>query len=207
MKRIKICGLINKKDALAAASLGAWAVGFIFYKKSLRVVEPKVAKKIIEALPKGVIPVGVFVNETEANINQIAKECKLRAIQFHGEETPAFCAKFKKYKTIKAIRIKNAKDLNAIKRYKTDFYLLDTYEKGLKGGTGKVFDWTILKAAKIPAKNVILSGGLNPKNIAQAIVDVKAYAYDTSSGVERRPGKKCQRLLKNFVSAAKGAKG
>jgi len=196
--RVKICGLTNKKDALSAAALGAWAVGFIFYKKSPRFVEPEVVKKIIEALPKSVIPVGVFVDETEANINKIAKECKLRAIQFHGKETSAFCAKFKKHKTIKAFRVKNASDLKNVIKYDTDFYLLDTYQEGLKGGTGKVFDWEILKVSKIPANKVILSGGLNPKNIAQATVSVKAYAYDASSGVERRPGKKCQRLLKSF---------
>ena len=206
MVRVKVCGITNSEDALKAVYYGAWAVGFIFYKKSSRFIEPKIAKKIIEALPKGVISVGVFVDESEKNINQIAKECQLRAIQFHGKETPSFCAKFKDYKTIKAFRIKDAKDLKAISKYKTDYYLFDTYQKGLKGGTGKVFDWGILKNAKIPAKKVILSGGLNPENIAQATREIKAYAYDVSSGVERRPGKKCQRLLKKFFKAAEGEK-
>ena len=198
--KIKMCGITDKKDALAASSFGAWAIGFIFYKKSPRYIEPKKAAKIIEALPKSVIPVGVFVDAKEDEIKETAKFCKLKAIQFHGKEMPSFCQKFKEYKTIKAFRVKAARDFKGIKKYKTDFYLFDTFKKDVFGGTGSTFDWSILKG--IPSKNIILSGGLNPKNIAQALCDVKAFAYDVSSGVERRPGKKCQRLLKKLFREA-----
>ncbi len=198
MAKIKICGITNKKDALAAASFGAWAVGFIFYKKSPRYVDPKVAKKIIKDLPKKIIPVGVFVNETASNIKNIIRDCGLKALQLHGDETPSFCKKFKDLKTIKAFRIRNKNDFKKVLKYKTDYFLFDTYKQGFFGGTGKVFSWDSIKDAKISAKKIILSGGLNPKNIKEAISSVKAYAFDVSSGIEKRPGKKCQRLMKSL---------
>lgn len=204
MVRIKVCGITNKKDALAAARLGAWALGFNFYKKSPRYVLPEAAQKIIRALPKRIIPVGVFVNEREGEVRRIAKLCGLKALQFHGNETPLFCKKFKGLLTIKAIRLKNKANLNQAVRYKTRFILFDAYQKDLFGGTGKSFDWALLKSGKIGALKIILSGGLNPENITQAVQSVKAYAVDVASGVERRPGKKCQRLMKKFFNNAKG---
>ncbi len=198
MVRIKVCGLTNKKDALAVVNLDVWAVGFIFYKKSSRYVEPKDVKKIIDALSSKTLTVGVFVNQEEQEINDIVKTCGLKAVQFHGDETPKECMKIKGVKTIKAIRVKNKKDILKAAKYKTDYLLFDTFKEKVFGGTGKVFDWNLLKDKSLNKRKVILSGGLNPKNIVEAASSVKAYAFDVSSGVERRPGKKCHRLLKTF---------
>jgi phosphoribosylanthranilate isomerase len=206
MVKIKVCGIKNKEDALRAVSLGAWALGFIFYKKSPRYISPEVAAKIIQALPKKVVSVGVFVNETEAQISRIAKSCGLKAIQFHGDESPAFCKKFKGVMIIKAIRIKNKADFKKANNFKTDFVLFDTYQKQLFGGTGKHFDWSLLENRKGLKSKVILSGGLNQENIGKAISSVEAYAFDVSSGVEKRPGKKCYRLLKKFFHQAANSK-
>lgn len=204
MARVKICGLTNQKDALSAAELGAWALGFIFYKKSPRYVEPKTVKKIISILPKNLLTIGVFVNEPLENIKHIAQDCGLKALQFHGQETPFFCAQFKQYKTIKAFRIKDRIESAEILKYKTDYYLFDTFKEGAQGGTGEVFNWQVLKGQKIPGCKIIVSGGLNPDNIQGALSTLPAYAYDVSSGVERRPGKKCTKLLRKFFEQVKG---
>ncbi|MFA6378814.1 MAG: phosphoribosylanthranilate isomerase [Candidatus Omnitrophota bacterium] len=202
MARIKVCGITNKKDALKAVRLGAWALGFIFYKKSSRYIAPEIAKKIITVLPKKIISVGVFVNANDKEIRQVVEMCGLKAIQFHGNETPKFCLQFKGMKTIKALRVKTKSDIKKASLYKTDFLLFDTYKKGSFGGTGKSFDWDFLGTQRNILKRSILSGGLNPENITEAVSLVKAYAFDVSSGVEKRPGKKCQRLLKKFFGQA-----
>lgn len=204
MVRIKICGITNPKDAFAAAELGAWALGFIFYKKSPRYVSPDTANKIIRSLPKTILPVGVFVNHSLGDIKEIAQYCRLRVLQFHGDQTPLFCQKFKQYHTIKAFRMIGRCSAKKILQYKTDYYLFDTYDPNRLGGTGKIFDWTLLKDLDLPAKKIILSGGLNPDNIHGAMNAVSAYAYDASSSLERREGKKCLRLLKKFFQQAKG---
>lgn len=204
MVKIKICGITNKEDALRAARLGVWALGFNFYKKSPRYVAPETAKKIIQSLPKKVISIGVFVNQREGDIKCIAKSCGLKALQFHGDETPVFCKKFKGFLTVKAIRLKNLASLAKASKYKTDFLLFDTYQKDFFGGTGKSFDWNFLEDKRILRRKVILSGGLSPENIGRAVKNVRAYAFDAASGVERRPGKKCQRLMKKFFNNAKG---
>jgi len=202
MVRIKVCGITNKEDALKTVSSGAWAIGFIFYKKSLRYIAPETAKKIIAALPKKIISVGVFVDANEKEIAQTVKLCGLKAIQFHGNETPSFCTQFKGIKTIKALRVRTKSDIKKASLYKTDFLLFDTYKEGSFGGTGKAFDWDLLSSQKNVLKRSILSGGLNPDNIQKAVSLVKVYAYDVSSGVERRPGKKCMRLLGKFFEQA-----
>ena len=203
MVRIKVCGLTNKQDALAASRLGVWAAGFIFYKKSPRYIPPSKAATIIRALPKKVIPVGVFVNAPAQEIRDVIRECRLKAVQFHGDEPPVFCAQFKNVITIKALRIARASDLKKACCYATNFILLDTYQKGLFGGTGKSFDWALLRQSKLSPRKLIVSGGLNPENIHPAVASVQAFAFDVSSGVERRPGKKCQRLMRKFFEQAK----
>lgn len=205
MVKIKVCGITNKEDALKAVVLGAWAIGFNFYKKSLRYINPRAAKGIIKTLPKKVIPVGVFVNDSEARVKRIAKLCGLKILQFHGDETPEFCKRFKGILTIKAIRLKDRESLRNADCYKTNFILFDAYQKDLFGGTGKSFDWSLLRNKKGLGSKMILSGGLNPENIGKAISSVKAYAFDVASGVERRPGKKCQRKMKRFFDNAKGS--
>ena len=202
MIRIKVCGITHQQDALVACALGAWALGFVFYKKSARFISPLEARKIIKALPPFVVPVGVFVNENEAKVQQIADFCHLRALQFHGEEPPGYCERFKGYKIIKAFRVKKRLNLTQMGSYeKIHYYLLDTYEPGRRGATGKTFDWEILRNKRFP-KPFILSGGLNPRNVAQAFKIASPYAVDVSSGVERSPGRKDERLLEDFFVRA-----
>jgi len=201
MVKVKICGITNLEDAKAAVSFGADAIGFIFYKKSPRYISPAKAKKIIAQLPPYIIPVGVFVNEKAPHLKRIIKACGLQAVQLHGDESPAFCRQFKKCMVIKAVRVKSAEDIKECKRYPVDAVLLDTYVPGTYGGTGKVFDWKSI-ARKKPRIPVIVSGGLNARNVARAIRTVKPYAVDVSSGVEYMPGKKSEKRLKQFFKNA-----
>jgi len=201
MARVKVCGITNVRDAMRAVDAGAWAVGFIFYKKSPRYISPAKAKKIIAQLPPYIIPVGVFVNEKAPHLKRIIKACGLQAVQLHGDESPAFCRQFKKCMVIKAVRVKSAEDIKECKRYPVDAVLLDTYVPGTYGGTGKVFDWKSI-ARKKPRIPVIVSGGLNARNVARAIRTVKPYAVDVSSGVEYMPGKKSEKRLKQFFKNA-----
>ncbi len=203
MVKIKVCGITNSKDAQLACRLGAWAVGFIFYFKSPRYVAPAKAQKIIRALPKAVVPVGVFVDEPLESIRAIVAQCKLKAVQLHGSETPAACSCIKNVLTIKAVRVKSRADIVKALRYSTDFILLDAYHKDLLGGTGKIFNWDLLSNRKKTKSKIILSGGLNPENIRKAVALKNIYAFDVASGVEKRPGKKCVRLLRKFFRQAK----
>ncbi len=189
MTRVKICGITNKDDALAAAKLGAWALGFIFYKQSPRYVSPFKAKKIIDELPPFVTPVGVFVNLKEGAVMDIAEFCGISTLQLHGDESPQYCRRLKKFKLIKAFRVKEDFNISGLGEYPVSAYLFDGHEKGVFGGTGKTFDWDIIKEKKIP-KPVILSGGLSPENVASAVRGLSPYAVDVSSGVEKEPGKK-----------------
>lgn len=196
--KVKICGITNEKDALLAASLGASALGFIFYRKSPRYVSPVKAKNIIGKLPPFVSPVGVFVNESEWNVKRIAEFCGLSTLQFHGDESPHYCRRFKGFKIIKAFRVQDGFDLKEVSPYKTDAYLFDAFDKKMYGGSGKTFDWKIIRQARTLGKLVILSGGLNPQNVAEAIRQINPYAVDISSGVEQFPGKKNEKLLREF---------
>jgi len=198
MVRVKICGITNERNALAAVKYGAWALGFIFYAKSPRYVTPAKAKAIIQCLPPFVTAVGVFVNEQLNVVKRIAEFCWLNALQFHGDETPAYCRKFKGYKTIKVFCIKDKLDSKNILRYKTDAYLLDTFHEKLYGGSGKTFDWSLLKSLRKLKVPIILSGGLNPSNVAGAVKTFRPFAVDVSSGVEQSPGQKSQKLLREF---------
>lgn len=196
--RIKVCGITNREDALDAAYEGAWAQGFIFYKKSPRYVSPSKVKKIIEALPPFVTPVGVFVNQNEGAIRDICSFTRIKTIQLHGDEDPIFCSHLKEYKVIKAFRLKDRIDLSHLSSYKTvDAFLFDTFQEHSFGGTGKTFSWDILKDTKIN-KPFILAGGLNIQNVKEALGEVSAYAIDISSGIEKSPGIKDHRLMKEF---------
>lgn len=199
MTKIKICGITNKKDALGAVSLGADMLGFVFYNKSKRYVEPNKAKDIINELPPYVANVGVFVDEKAEKVSEIAEDLSLDILQFHGDESPSYCDDFKdRFKVIKAFRLKDKKDLKTINDYNVDFYLLDTYKPDTIGGTGETFDWKILKDFEF-LKPIILSGGLTPKNVAGAIKEVAPYGVDVSTGVEELAGKKDLELMKKFV--------
>ena len=201
--KVKICGITNKKDAQAAVRLGADAVGFVFYKKSPRYILPEVVRSIIKDLPNNIKKIGVFVNAREKSIRRIAKLCKLDMIQFHGNESPRFCERFKDYKIIKAFRIKEKNDLKRVLKYKPFAFLFDTFIKSKAGGTGKNFNWRLVKHLEGTNRPIFLSGGLNEKNIQEAMQIVRPEWVDVSSSVEISPGKKDHQKVKKFVKIAK----
>jgi len=198
--KVKICGITNLEDALLAVKWGADALGFIFA-PSPRRVGVEVAKEIISHLPPFIITVGVFVNERRERVAEIAEYLHLHVLQFHGEETPQYCQGFPQ-KVIKSFRVKDEGILEVIPRYRVDAYLLDTYSPSSWGGTGKTFNWEIAKDAKRYGR-IILSGGLNPDNVQEAIKVVSPYAIDVASGVEESLGKKDPEKLKSFILQAK----
>jgi phosphoribosylanthranilate isomerase len=205
--RIKICGITNLEDALLAASLGADALGFIFYPKSPRYVTPEAARQIIAQLPPFVAAVGVVVDEAAATVQDLAGHVGLDWVQLHGRETPEYCRSLDR-KVIKAFRIKDESSLSELGPYReaAAALLLDTYKKGQVGGTGEIFDWHLAKKAKEYGQ-IILAGGLTPENVAQAIAAAQPQAVDVASGTEAAPGRKDPEKLKAFLAAARGASG
>jgi len=200
MTWIKICGITNLEDALKASYLGVEALGFIFA-PSRRRVEPSPAKKIIRSLPKTLLKVGVFVDEDPEEVMRIVEYCGLNALQFHGKESPLYCQTFF-YPVFKAIRIKNLDSLREIENYQDVTILLDTYNPQQAGGTGNPFPWEIALRAKEKG-NFILSGGLNPDNVGEAIKKVRPWGVDVCSGVEMCPGKKDSSKMAEFVRRAR----
>ena len=206
MTKIKICGITNVTDALKAAELGADAVGFIFYSKSKRYVDKETAKMIIDSLPPFITKVGVFVDEDEETVTEIQSYCGLTALQFHGSESPEYCAKFRN--VIKAIRVKDEADVRLAKKYEphVSAILFDTYSDNMQGGTGKTFDWKMLSTLRLK-KPVILSGGINAQNVADAMAVVKPYAIDSASGTEAKPGKKDHGKMKMLIDTINAGDG
>ena len=205
--KVKICGITNEADAAAAVEAGADALGFVFYPKSPRAVTRETARDIIAGLPPFVTTVGVFVNEPLDMIKDIREFARLDKLQLHGEEGPEYCANLQGG-VIKAVRVKGAEDLDSLKeyddnRYNVGAFLLDAFVEGTPGGTGTTFDWSIAVEAKRYGR-IILSGGLTPENVAEAVERVAPYAVDVSSGVERTPGVKDQELVRRFIEGAKG---
>ena len=201
MVRIKICGITNLEDALLAAELGADALGFIFYAKSPRKVAPEVARSIIAQLPPFVAAVGVFVDEAAAVVEEVAARVGLDWVQLHGQESPDYCRNLGR-KVIKVFRIQDGDSLRLLADYQgaAQALLLDTYKKGQVGGTGEIFDWHLAREAKKFGR-IILAGGLNPENVAQAIEVAGPDAVDTASGTEAAPGKKDPAKLRAFFKA------
>lgn len=204
MVKVKICGITNFEDAQTAVDAGADMLGFVFYEKSPRYIKPEKAKDIISALPKYVERVALFVNEEKEKILMTLEQIKdIGILQFHGDETPDFCNAFNK-RIIKAIRVKNKDSIKQMAPYKVNFFLLDAFKKGVYGGTGANFNWNLANDASRYNVPIILSGGLNPENVKEAIESVKPYAVDVSSGVEISPGKKDSGLIRKFIQEAKG---
>jgi phosphoribosylanthranilate isomerase len=194
--RVKVCGITRAIDALRAAEFGADALGFLFYPKSPRYIPPEKAAEIIRRLPPFVATVGVFVDATAREIRSAVRTCRLSAVQLHGRESPAFCREMP-VKVIKGFRVKGNRLPPGISRYAVDALLLDTFRAGVAGGTGEVFDWQVARRAGRYGK-IILAGGLNPGNVREAVVTVRPFAVDVSSGVEAAPGKKDPALLRDF---------
>jgi phosphoribosylanthranilate isomerase len=199
MTIIKICGMTNKADALAASDLGVEMIGFVFYGKSKRYIAPRTARDISSELPPSVSKVGIFVDEDKNSVLDIAEDVVLDILQFHGCESPGYCAVFRdSYKIIKAFRIRERNDLVKVNDYDVDYYLFDSYLEGVPGGTGKAMNRKLLDGFEF-LKPVIISGGLTPENVARAIREVSPYGVDVSSGVELSPGSKDLKLMKKFV--------
>jgi phosphoribosylanthranilate isomerase len=207
MVKVKVCGITNLKDALTCAEYGADALGFILYRKSKRFVEPKEVRKITSSLPPFVFKVGVFVNEDPHNVLEILSYCHLDFAQLHGDESPEECDYIGRERVIKVFRLKSTDEVEKIEPYvgKIRALLLDTYSESSYGGTGKTFNWEIARAVKerFPQIPLILSGGLNPENVRDAIKEVNPYAVDVSSGVERAPGIKDREKVELFIRRTK----
>ncbi len=199
MIRVKVCGITNYQDASMAIELGVDALGFIFA-PSPRGIIPEEARDIIRAIPPFVQAVGVFVDEDPVTIRRIIRLCGLDLVQLHGDESPDFCHELMP-NAIKAFRLKDESSLSVIGPYRgrVRAILLDTYVEGKKGGTGKAFDWSLAIKAKGFQIPTILSGGLNPDNIAEAISLVKPFGVDVNSGIEAAPGKKSPALMTELI--------
>ncbi|NDV13101.1 phosphoribosylanthranilate isomerase [Crenobacter caeni] len=200
--RVKICGITRVEDGVEAARLGVDAVGLVFYPKSPRNVSIARASAIIAALPPFVTVVGLFVDATREWVDTVLAECALDMLQFHGDETPEFCASFHR-PYLKAVRVRAAADLTAAaRRYAgARAMLADAFVEGVHGGTGTSFDWSLIPQ-DLPLP-LILSGGLDPDNVEEAVRAVRPSAVDVSSGVESAKGIKDAARMAAFISGAR----
>ena len=208
MTRVKVCGITRLEDAELAASLGAWALGFILWPGSPRAVEEAVAAGIARRVRRTVELAGVFVNPTLDEVTHAAESIGLTHVQLHGDEGPSFATEVARRtgaKVIKAARVSGGSDLQALERFHTDFHLLDTAVEGMRGGSGRTWDWS-LAAQRRSKTPMILSGGLNADNVADAIAAVRPYAVDVASGVEAEPGVKDHAKLEAFMAVASPAR-
>ena len=199
--KVKICGITNASDALAAAETGADALGFMFYAPSPRHISVIDAAHIIRQLPASVVKVGVFVNAEEDLVTRAVGECGLNLLQFHGDESPEYCLQFG-VMSMKAFRIRDAESLKILPAYHTDAWLLDACAPAQFGGTGKTFNWSLALEARKLGRPIFLAGGLTPENVGEAVRRVQPYAVDVSTGVETAPGKKDHLKVRAFVKAA-----
>src|SRR5262245_35831298 len=197
--KVKICGVRTRVEAQAAMEAGADALGFNFWPKSARYVEPQVARELINDLSPMACTVGVFVNEEANRILDVAGELNLDAVQLHGDETPEFCDQLKSVKIVKAMRVGRDFDLRVLQQYRADMILLDSKIDGSYGGTGRRFDWRLAIEAKRFAP-IILAGGLTEENVGEAVIEVRPAAIDVCSGVEAEPGRKDLDKLRRFMA-------
>jgi phosphoribosylanthranilate isomerase len=204
--KVKICGITNLPDGMAAADAGADALGFVFYDQSPRAIPVEAAAALIRQLPPFVLKVGVFVNASEDLVVRAIRECGLNLLQFHGDETPEYCLQFG-LMSMKAIRVRDAASLRALLGYHTDAWLLDAYSPDRHGGTGETFNWDLALEARDWGRPIFLAGGLTPENVAEAVRRARPYAVDVSSGVEATPGRKDHAKLKAFIQASKSVDG
>jgi phosphoribosylanthranilate isomerase len=204
MAKVKICGNTNPEDAQLAVKLGADYLGFIFA-ESKRKVDVAAAKRIKAAVPGFNNFVGVFFNQPKNEVHEIARELGLKILQFHGEEPALYCRYFLEqgFEVIKAFRVKDAMSLKRLDEYNVSAFLFDTFSKEESGGTGRTFNWSLIKERAFIHDRFFLAGGLNIHNLSQAIAELNPYAVDVASGVEKEPGKKDPELLKEFIRIAK----
>jgi len=195
--RIKICGITNRADAEKVVELGADALGFVFA-DSARKIKPSVAREISLGLPPFISRIGVFVNEEIDTVKELYEYCRLDAVQLHGDENSQYINSLS-IPFIKAFRVSGDEVLKQIEQFGLRYFLLDTFDKKLSGGTGKSFDWLVANQAAKYGK-IILSGGLNPDNICNALEAVDPYAVDISSGVEKSPGIKDHQKMELLIN-------
>lgn len=207
--KVKVCGITRLQDAEAAAAAGAWALGMIMWRGSARYVPPQQAAEIVDAVRRRVEIAGVFVDQPLDDVVELANEIGLSVIQLHGDEGQQYCkavAQRTAAKVVKAFRVRGRDVMREMGRFHdVDFHLLDTYKAGVPGGTGETFDWSFLAGRRPSRVPLILSGGLNPENVAGAIELVGPYAVDVSSGVESGPGVKDPKKIEALMAAVAGA--
>jgi phosphoribosylanthranilate isomerase len=204
---VKFCGMTRLEDAREAARLGAWAVGVIHHRPSPRFCEPDDAAEIGQVLRRKLEVVGVFVNSSLDEVVAAAEAESLTMLQLHGDEGASFCreaARRSGLPVIKAIRVRSHADVAGAEAYRTDYHLFDAHRAGMPGGTGERFDWELLaeRRSKVP---MLLSGGLEPGNVAEAIAVTRPFAVDVATGVEAQPGVKDHAKMAAFFEAAAGA--
>lgn len=197
MVRVKICGITNRIDAEAAVAAGADLLGFNFYRRSPRYIDPASVAAIVGDLPRSVRTVGVFVNAARTEVEKIAAESAVGMLQFHGDESPEMCSGWS-YPVIKALRIRDAQSLATAASYPVDFLLADAFVEGEYGGTGQRVALELLTG--VEPQRLILAGGLNPENVAAVLREIQPYAVDVASGVESTPGMKDHARLRRFIS-------
>jgi phosphoribosylanthranilate isomerase len=203
MVEVKICGITTPADARSAVDCGVDALGFIFYPKSPRYIDPAEAKIIMDQIPGPIIRVGVFVNQSAKEIGAVAAFCRLHLIQLHGDESPLFCRQFPAERVIKAFSLKEEGDIWKIRAYRIRGVLIDSRSPGIYGGTGKKADWGLARKAG-ETQPLILAGGLGENNAAEAIRSVSPLALDLNSGLESSPGKKDPRKIKRVMDIIRG---
>ena len=204
MARVKICGITRSEDAELAAELGAWGIGFILWPGSVRAVDPAVAAGIARRVRRDLKLAGVFVDPTLEEIDRAVEGIGLTHLQLHGDVGPAFCQEARRRtgtEVIRAFRIGSGADLRDTARFHTDFHLLDARKDDLHGGTGQTWDWDLVTGRRYVAP-IIVSGGLTPDNVQQAIARTLPFAVDVASGVESEPGIKDPDKLRAFLEAA-----
>jgi phosphoribosylanthranilate isomerase len=207
MTLIKICGITNLPDALAALDAGADALGFNFYKASPRYIDPSNAQKIIKNVPDNILKVGVFVNEVLTEIRAIAKQTGINALQLHGDESPDYCAQLSGWYLIKALSVGEDFDVRRVLDYQVDAIMLDAKHKNLRGGTGNVIDWSLARQVTDQGARVFLAGGLSSENVQNALETAQPYAVDACSSLENTPGVKDHARMIAFVESVRAFNG
>ncbi|HEX3282840.1 MAG TPA: phosphoribosylanthranilate isomerase [Pyrinomonadaceae bacterium] len=204
MVRIKICGITNLGDALACAAAGANSLGFNFYPKSPRYIEPEAAREIISQLPASITSVGVFVDAgTPREVERLADIAGVAAVQLHGSESPAYCRELNGRFVIKALRANDGFSPESATEYGTSAILLDSFHSQLAGGTGKIFDWSLAQQTNELVPKLFLAGGLRTENVAAAVATVQPFAVDACSCLEISPGRKDIGEVRAFIAAVR----
>jgi phosphoribosylanthranilate isomerase len=201
--RVKICGITNVEDAIAAVDAGADALGFMCYPPSPRYVRAETIREITRVLPPFVARVGVFVDSNTDRVVEVARTAGFDTVQLHGRESADFCRQLGALRVIKAFRMDGPGVLEQLADYAGMPWLLDSYVAGLFGGTGQTFNWDLACEAVRRGGQVILAGGLTAENVSRAVAAVRPFAVDVCSGVEAKPGRKDLARLHEFVAAAK----